>query len=126
MSNTCLKVAGQHIGSFPYNWRIQNPSCVHGSFAIFSLRRSAEGSTPCHAAAFGGNTRILCKLVEVGGDLRLHDNKNRTVHDWALCHADPKRNKKMMGYIEKTRFFAMSHSSRDLPLERQSSRFVEK
>ena len=46
---------------------------------IFSLtnhlRRYDLGSTPMHAAGYSCNIRIIARMVEAGGDLRLHDNK---------------------------------------------------
>ncbi|KAI5614352.1 ankyrin repeat domain-containing protein 39 [Silurus asotus] len=60
--------------------------------------RSNDRSTPVHAAAFSCNTDLLRRLLEAGGDLRLHDDKGKTARDWAECEAQ-EGSVKMIGFI---------------------------
>ncbi|XP_063809961.1 inactive serine/threonine-protein kinase TEX14 isoform X3 [Pseudophryne corroboree] len=46
--------------------------------------RCFDYSTPVHAAAFSCNQMIMSKLIDAGGDLRLHDKNCRSPYDWAL------------------------------------------
>lgn len=63
-------------------------------------RRSDDGSTPVHAAAFSCNPSILQEIINFGGDLRLHDYQGFLPKDWAL-EAGKKQNKKVLQLIEK-------------------------
>ncbi|XP_058139882.1 inactive serine/threonine-protein kinase TEX14 isoform X2 [Dasypus novemcinctus] len=62
--------------------------------------RCFDGSTPVHAAAFSGNQWILSKLLDAGGDLRLHDEKGRNPQTWALT-AGKERSTAMVEFMQR-------------------------
>ncbi|XP_069458723.1 inactive serine/threonine-protein kinase TEX14 isoform X3 [Ovis canadensis] len=62
--------------------------------------RCFDGSTPVHAAAFSGNQWILSKLLDAGGDLRLHDEKGRNPQTWALA-AGKERSTMMVEFMQR-------------------------
>ncbi|XP_055476515.1 inactive serine/threonine-protein kinase TEX14 [Psammomys obesus] len=62
--------------------------------------RCFDGSTPVHAAAFSGSQWILSKLLDAGGDLRLHDDKGRNPQDWALA-AGKDRSAQMVEFMQR-------------------------
>ncbi|XP_006833698.1 PREDICTED: inactive serine/threonine-protein kinase TEX14 [Chrysochloris asiatica] len=62
--------------------------------------RCFDGSTPVHAAAFSGNQWILSKLLDAGGDLRLHDEKGRSPQTWALT-AGKERSSPMVEFMQR-------------------------
>ena len=66
--------------------------------------------TPSHVSSYVGNIRLLGKLIEAGGDLRLHDNNGHGVRDWAALNPDPKRRAKMLEFLDKTQFCAMAYT----------------
>ncbi|KAM9596841.1 inactive serine/threonine-protein kinase TEX14 [Trichechus inunguis] len=59
-----------------------------------------DGSTPVHAAAFSGSQWILSKLLDAGGDLRLHDEKGRSPQAWALA-AGKERGPAMVEFMQR-------------------------
>ncbi|XP_040605363.1 inactive serine/threonine-protein kinase TEX14 [Mesocricetus auratus] len=62
--------------------------------------RCFDGSTPVHAAAFSGNQWVLSKLLNAGGDLRLHDEKGRNPQAWALA-AGKDRSTQMVEFMQR-------------------------
>ncbi|XP_047688482.1 inactive serine/threonine-protein kinase TEX14 isoform X9 [Prionailurus viverrinus] len=62
--------------------------------------RCFDGSTPVHAAAFSGNQWILSKLLDAGGDLRLHDEKGQNPQTWALT-AGKERSTVMVEFMQR-------------------------
>ncbi|NXD41404.1 TEX14 kinase, partial [Copsychus sechellarum] len=62
--------------------------------------RCYDGSTPVHAAAFSGNQCILSKLLDEGGDLRVHDKAGRTPQVWALS-ASKESSAQMLEFIQQ-------------------------
>ncbi|NXC00716.1 TEX14 kinase, partial [Orthonyx spaldingii] len=62
--------------------------------------RCYDGSTPVHAAAFSGNQWILSKLLDEGGDLRVHDKEGKTPQCWALS-ARKESSAQMLEFIQQ-------------------------
>ncbi|XP_043859921.1 inactive serine/threonine-protein kinase TEX14 [Dromiciops gliroides] len=62
--------------------------------------RCFDGSTPVHAAAFSGNQWILSKLLDAGGDLRLHDEDGKKPQSWALS-AGKERSTAMLEFMHR-------------------------
>ncbi|KAM7334034.1 hypothetical protein ACRRTK_007354 [Alexandromys fortis] len=62
--------------------------------------RCFDGSTHVHAAAFSGNQWILSKLLNAGGDLRLHDEKGQNAEAWALA-AGKDRSTQMVEFMQR-------------------------
>ena len=61
---------------------------------VVMIRRSNDGSTPVHAAAFSCLPSLLRYVIDYGGDLRLHDYQDLLPKDWAL-EAGLKRSKRV-------------------------------
>ncbi|XP_067672729.1 uncharacterized protein [Haliotis asinina] len=80
--------------------------------------RSNSGITPLHMACYSGNISLLVKLIEAGGDLRLHDYNGRSAKDWAVANREPKKRRKMVEFLEKAHMYAMTHSGRDTTASR--------
>ena len=94
---------------------------VYVTFNFFAFRKSSQGVTPVHITCFNGNIKLTCRLLRAGGDLRLHANEGQTAKDWAMMQPDAKKRSRMVEFLEKTRFHAMTHSGRDVLMERQPS-----
>lgn len=62
-------------------------------------RRCADGSTAVHAACLTCNLSILTRLVDAGGDLRLHDRDGKTPREWAMKHSDAKRRRRTLDFV---------------------------
>lgn len=95
-------------------------------YIFFIFRASDLGQTPLHAACYRGCIKSVSALVERGGDFRFHDKDQRTAKDWAMLNPNAKKRQLMTEYIVKTRMFAMTHSGRDVLLERQSSVYMRR
>ncbi|XP_052262688.1 inactive serine/threonine-protein kinase TEX14-like isoform X2 [Dreissena polymorpha] len=91
-----------------------------------SNEKSNQGLTPLHAACYSGHLKVLIKLLEAGGDLRLHDYQGRSVKDWAMLNPNPKKRMKILEFLDKTRLFAMSGSGHDLLLRKASSKTLSR
>jgi len=64
-----------------------------------------------HAACLTGNTEVLSRLVEAGGDLRLHDRDGKTPQDWAMRQSDIKRRRRALSFIDWAREKALCDSA---------------
>ncbi|NXR07185.1 TEX14 kinase, partial [Semnornis frantzii] len=62
--------------------------------------RCYDGSTPVHAAAFSGNQWILSKLLDAGGDLRVHDENGKNPQYWAML-AGKESSAQMLEFIQR-------------------------
>ncbi|NXD78448.1 TEX14 kinase, partial [Halcyon senegalensis] len=65
--------------------------------------RCYDGSTPVHAAAFSGNQWILSKLLEAGGDLRVHDEAGKNPQNWAMS-SGKESSAQMLEFIQNCTF----------------------
>ncbi|XP_075119219.1 inactive serine/threonine-protein kinase TEX14 [Leptodactylus fuscus] len=62
--------------------------------------RCLDWSTPVHAAAFSCDQWIMSRLLDAGGDLRLHDHKSQRPCDWSLM-AGKEESAKMIEFIDR-------------------------
>ncbi|XP_064425042.1 inactive serine/threonine-protein kinase TEX14 isoform X1 [Latimeria chalumnae] len=62
--------------------------------------RCEDRSTPVHAASFSCNQWILSKLLDAGGDLRLHDKDGQTPQNWAAT-ASKECGSKMVEFMQR-------------------------
>ncbi|KAM6048337.1 inactive serine/threonine-protein kinase TEX14 isoform 2-T2 [Theristicus caerulescens] len=65
--------------------------------------RCYDGSTPVHAAAFSGNQCVLSKLLDEGGDLRVHDKNGKNPQCWAMS-AGKESSAQMLEFIQRCTF----------------------
>ncbi|XP_071749273.1 uncharacterized protein [Lepeophtheirus salmonis] len=84
--------------------------------------RSVAGYTPTHAACYSGSKKILNKILEAGGDLRLHDENHCTPIDWALWQSDGEKRLRIMELIETARRCTMKQSGKEALVEKNFSR----
>ncbi|KFP88059.1 Inactive serine/threonine-protein kinase TEX14, partial [Apaloderma vittatum] len=68
-----------------------------------SVNRCYDGSTPVHAAVFSGSQWILSKLLDEGGDLRVHDEDGKTPQCWAMS-AEKESSAQMLEFIQRCTF----------------------
>uniref|UniRef100_A0A2C9KHM2 Protein kinase domain-containing protein n=1 Tax=Biomphalaria glabrata TaxID=6526 RepID=A0A2C9KHM2_BIOGL len=80
--------------------------------------KSFDGLTPTHAVCYMANVRLLGKLIEVGADLRLHDNEGKTVRDWAELNPDPGARNRMLDFLDRTHVYAMTFCGDSVSLDR--------
>lgn len=73
-----------------------------------------------------GHLKILMKLLQSGGDLRLHDYQGRSAKDWAILNQNPKKRMRILEFLDKTRMFAMSSSGQDLLMNKASSKTLHR
>jgi len=66
------------------------------------------------------------KLLNEGGDLRLHDYEGRSVKDWTTLNPTPKKRMKILEFLDKTRMFAMSNSGHDLLMGKPSTKNMQR
>ncbi|XP_045035424.1 inactive serine/threonine-protein kinase TEX14-like isoform X1 [Daphnia magna] len=66
--------------------------------------------TPVHAACWSGNNHLLTSLLIAGGDLRLHDQKNRSPRDWATMQPNSDSRLATLSLIESFRQMAMKNN----------------
>lgn len=95
---------------------------IHFIIYIF-LRRCCDEATPMHVASLYGSISLIVKLIEAGGDLRLHDKHNRTVAEWAAFGHDEKKRRKMIEFLKKAQDLAISKSTQKT-LYRNSSNIL--
>jgi len=76
-------------------------------------RRTIDGCTAVHVAAYSASVDILRRLVEAGGDLRLHDNAGRSARDWAASRPESRQRSKVLDYLNKAKLTALNNSTRD-------------
>jgi len=76
-------------------------------FALLCVRRSGDGSTAVHAACLTCNVSIISRMVDAGGDLRLHDRDGKTPRDWSMKHSDAKRRRQAVDFLDQMQRLAI-------------------
>jgi len=64
-------------------------------------------------AAHSSTVAVLRRLVDAGGDLRLHDNAGRSARDWAAGRQPSRQRTKVLDYLNKAKLTALNNSTRD-------------
>ena len=81
-------------------------------FYRFSCRRTPEGSTSLHAACYGSNMRVLRRLIEAGGDTRLHDINGLLARNWATRQLNISRRRKNLALLSEAQNEALFTTGR--------------
>lgn len=66
-----------------------------------------------HVAAYSATVTVLERLVDAGGDLRLHDSAGRSARDWAAARPASRQRTKVLDYLNKAKLTALNSSTRD-------------
>jgi len=82
--------------------------------------RIPEGGTPVHAAGYGCTVRVLRRLIELGGDVRLHDVNGLMVRHWAARQLNVARRSKNLTYLLYAQNRALASVGRP-PIDLQAS-----
>jgi len=93
--------------------------CIWTAWMVYDSR-IPEGSTPVHAAGYGCTVRLLRRLVELGGDVRLHDINGLMVRHWAARQLNVSRRSKNLTYLLYAQNRALSSVGRP-PVDAQVS-----
>jgi len=87
---------------------------------VYDASRIPEGGTPVHAAGYGCSVRLLRRLVELGGDVRLHDVNGLMVRHWAARQLNVNRRSHNLTYLLYAQNRALTSVGRP-PIDVQTS-----